>query len=200
MEILIATNNQKKLREIREILIGISPDLRLYTLRDVGFKGDIVEDGVTFEENALIKVNALADYGYITIADDSGLEVDHLGGAPGVYSARYAGEPCDDDKNNTKLLQSLSGVPYEKRGGRFVSAIACRFPNGKSFTVTGHCTGIILESPKGEDGFGYDPLFLHEKSGKTFAELTPEEKNSISHRRRALDEFCKVFTRMLEDK
>lgn len=193
MEILVATNNQKKLREINDILGTLIPDLKLYTLRDVGFQGDIIEDADTFEGNAMIKVNALAKYGYITIADDSGLSVDCLDGAPGVYSARYAGEPCDDNKNNEKLLSALSGIPYEKRGAKFVSVIACRFPSGESFTVNGECRGIILDSPKGTDGFGYDPLFYHEGFRKTFAELSGEEKNSISHRRRALEAFLKAF-------
>ena len=193
MEILVATNNQKKLREINDILITLIPDLKLHTLRDVGFEGEIIEDADTFEGNAMIKVNALAKLGYITLADDSGLSVDCLDGAPGVYSARYAGEPCDDNKNNEKLLSVLSGIPYEKRGAKFVSVIACRFPNGESFTVTGECRGIILDSPKGTDGFGYDPLFYHEGFGKTFAELSGEEKNSISHRRRALEAFLEAF-------
>jgi XTP/dITP diphosphohydrolase len=197
MEILIATNNQKKLRELHDILINLDPELKLYTLRDVGFEDDIIEDATTFEGNALIKVNALSRYGYITLADDSGLEVEYLNGEPGVYSARYAGEPCDDEKNNEKLLSRLDGVPYEKRNAAFVSAIACRFPDGRSFTVRGSCEGVILTSPKGSDGFGYDPLFLHEKSGKTFAELNAEEKNKISHRRKALEEFMKIFPGML---
>ncbi len=194
MEILVATNNKKKLREINDILAGLVPDLKLLCLSDIGFHDDIIEDADTFEGNALIKTNALSSYGYITIADDSGLSVDYLNGAPGVYSARYAGEPCDDGKNNEKLLYNLKGVPYEKRGGKFVSVIACRFPNGESFTVRGECPGVILESPRGDEGFGYDPLFYYEEYKKTFAELSKDEKNTVSHRRRALEAFLQVFS------
>lgn len=193
MEILVATNNKKKLSEINAILGGLVPDLKLLSLKDIGFSEDIVEDADTFEGNAMIKTNALAAYGYITIADDSGLSVDYLDGAPGVYSARYAGEPCDDERNNEKLLANLEGVPYENRKARFVSVIACRFPSGEEFTVRGECHGVILESPRGEAGFGYDPLFYYEDFQKTFAELSSEEKNKISHRGKALEEFVKAF-------
>ena len=194
MEILVATNNKKKLREINAILAGLVPDLKLLTLGDIGFTADIIEDADTFEGNAMIKTNALAGYGYITIADDSGLSVDFLDGAPGVYSARYAGEPCDDRKNNEKLLGKLEGVPYENRKARFVTVIACRFPNGEQFTVRGECPGVILEAPRGEEGFGYDPLFYYEDFQKTFAELSSEEKNKISHRGKALEAFVEAFS------
>ncbi len=199
MEILVASNNMKKLGEIKSILSDLIPDITLLTLRDVGFKDDIIEDADTFEGNALIKVNALSDFGCITVADDSGLSVDFLDGAPGVYSARYAGEPCNDDNNNKKLLSALDGVPYEKRGAKFVSVIACRFPNGEAFTVRGECPGVILDAPQGDSGFGYDPLFYHEGFGKTFAELSSEEKNTISHRGKALEAFLGVFEERLKE-
>lgn len=200
MEILVATNNKNKLREINEILSALIPDLKLLCLSDVGFTDDIIEDADTFEGNALIKTKALAKYGYITIADDSGLAVDYLNGEPGVYSARYAGEPCNDGENNKKLLSRLQGVAYESRGAKFVSVIACRFPSGESFTVRGECQGVILEAPKGTSGFGYDPLFYNEEFKKTFAELSGEEKNKISHRRRAIEAFLQVFLAKLNNK
>ena len=145
---------------------------------------DVEETGTTFEDNALLKARAGLDFsGLISVADDSGLCVDHLGGAPGVFSARYAGEPTDDIKNNEKLLQELSGVAFEQRTAKYVSAIACVFPSGDEFTVRGECSGHIAEVPEGDGGFGYDPLFIGELG--PMALLSPEEKDSISHRGRS---------------
>lgn len=165
-------------------------------MKDVGIFDDIVEDGLTFEENAMIKARAVAKYGYIGVADDSGLSVDALGGAPGIYSARYAGEHGNDKKNNLKLLDDMKDI--EERGGAFVCAIACAFPSDsqkEDFCVRGECRGVILHSEKGEGGFGYDPLFYVEEYKKTFGELQPEEKNQISHRavatKKFAEEFCK---------
>lgn len=195
--IVIATHNRHKLAEIEALLSPVCPGYAFRTLEDVGIFGDIEEDGDTFEENAVIKAKTAADAGYIGIADDSGLEVDALHGAPGVFSARYAGEPCDDAANNEKLLRELSSVPDEKRTARFVSVIALCFPkeeNGtgtpKELVVRGECEGVILHAYRGTGGFGYDPLFFCPEVGKTFAEVTQKEKNTVSHRARAMQRFA----------
>ncbi len=197
MKILIATNNRHKLSEIGDIVSSLIPDAEILSLKDVGFSKDIIEDADSFEGNAMIKVNALTDYGMITIADDSGLEVDYLDGAPGVYSARFAGEICDDKKNNEKLLKCLENVPDERRNARFVSCIALRFPDGRSFTVRGEKEGTILRDYRGSGGFGYDPLFYCPDLRKTFSELTPDEKNKYSHRALALVKFAEIFRQMI---
>ena len=151
---------------------------------------EIAETGTTFEENALIKAkNGCKNTGLPTVADDSGLCVDALGGAPGVYSSRYSGEDGNDEKNNQKLLFELKNIPKEKRTARFVSVIACVFPDGRSFTVRGECEGTIAFEKHGEKGFGYDPLFLTEKG--CFGEITDSEKDSISHRGKSLGLFSK---------
>lgn len=185
MKIVIATNNKKKLTELRAILAPIVPgELELLTLADIGFTGDIAENGSTFAENAAIKASAIAALGYIAIADDSGLCVDALGGAPGIYSARYSGG--SDRDNNEKLLRELENVPRERRTARFVCSVICLFPDGRRVTAEECCEGIILEQPDGEGGFGYDPLFFYEPDGVSFARLTPERKNQVSHRGKAL--------------
>lgn len=146
------------------------------------------ENGKTFEENALIKAKAGAEFsGRPSIADDSGLCVDYLGGQPGIYSARYAGEHGDSAANNKKLLKNLEGVPPEKRTARFVAVIACVFPDGRSFTVRGEVEGIIATELNGTGGFGYDPLFISRLG--CFGTISGEQKNSISHRRRAIEKF-----------
>ncbi|MBR5187247.1 MAG: RdgB/HAM1 family non-canonical purine NTP pyrophosphatase, partial [Clostridia bacterium] len=155
---------------------------------------DIVEDGETFEDNALIKARTVAKLGYIGVADDSGLCVDALNGEPGVYSARYAGGH-DDVDNNRKLLENMKDVPTEKRGAHFVSVIACVFPDGREIVARGECPGTMLFDYRGNGGFGYDPLFLYEPMGKTFAEMNAEEKNAISHRARAMEAFAKLFAK-----
>ena len=188
MKIFIATKNQKKLKELKRILIPMGFEVLCENDYNEGFP-DVEETGETFEENALIKARAgLKNTGLISVADDSGLCVDYLGGAPGVYSARYAGEPADDKKNNTKLLKALDGLDTVQRTAKFVSTIACVFPDGREFTVRGECPGYIAKEPQGNGGFGYDPLFISEKG--CFAVISAEEKDSISHRGKAIKNFA----------
>lgn len=198
MILVLATHNPNKVRELSEILAdyqGQLGEITLKTLDEIGIYEDAEETGTTFEENALIKAKVGAKAGYLSIADDSGLEVDALGGAPGVYSARYSGEHGDDAENNRLVLRNLKGVPDEKRTARFVSVIACVFPDGRSFTVRGTVEGRILEEEIGQGGFGYDPLFYSFEAGTGFGVLPPEEKNKISHRGRAMRLFCREFMR-----
>ena len=197
MKIVLATHNPNKIREMSEILrqsAGALGEFEILTLDALGAVDDVEENGTTFEENALIKARVGAALGYVSVADDSGLEVDALGGEPGVYSARYSGEHGDDEANNRLVLEKLSGVPTEKRTARFVAAIACVFPNGHSFTVRGTVEGRILESPRGNNGFGYDPIFYSNEAGCSFGIYPPEKKNEISHRARALRLFCERLT------
>ena len=197
MKILLASHNKNKIAELEALLKTVCADAEVVSLSDVGFTDEIVEDGTTFEENALIKARTGARLGYITVADDSGLMVDALGGAPGVYSARYAGEDSNTEKNNAKLLAALQGVPQDKRTAHFVSVVACVFPDGREdIVVRGECPGEILTSPRGKTGFGYDPLFWYAPFGKTYAEMTAEEKNSISHRGVAMQAFAKAFAKL----
>jgi XTP/dITP diphosphohydrolase len=158
------------------------------SLGDIGYTGDIEETGDTFEENSKIKASVPASLGYIGIADDSGLCVDALGGAPGVHSARYSGG--GDAENIKKLLSELEDVPDEKRGAKFVCVMTAVFPDGKTVSARGEARGVILREKKGEDGFGYDPVFYSTDLNKTFAEAEPDEKNKVSHRGRALALFC----------
>lgn len=182
MRLAIATNNKNKLREIRAIL-GDNFE-QLLSLDELGIDVEIEETGATLEENALIKARAIVNLtGLPSIADDSGLLVDALDGAPGVYSARYAGEEHDDSKNNALLLKNLQGKP---RTAHFSSVIALCYPDGSYLTSEGSVNGEILQEERGENGFGYDPLFYSYELEKSFAEASPEEKNSVSHRGRAL--------------
>lgn len=187
MKIFIATKNQKKLVELSRILEPMGFDV----LSEKDLENpitDVIEDGTTFEENAIIKAKAgLKETGYISVADDSGICVDYLGGAPGIYSARYSGGHGNDDDNNKKILKELEGVPMEKRTAYYVAAIACVFPDGRQFTVRGECHGHIAFEESGNCGFGYDPLFISEKG--CFGHLSAEEKDSISHRGKALRLF-----------
>ncbi len=181
MDILVATKNKGKLVEIKSILTGFN----VLGLDDVGIDVDVEEDGTTFEENALIKAREISKLsGKTVIADDSGLEVDYLNGAPGIYSARYT-EGSDDDRVN-KLLSELSDVPYEKRCAHFTCAIAIVYPDGSEYTFRGECHGRIDVCKKGANGFGYDPVFFLDEYGKTFGELSADIKNEISHRSKAL--------------
>ncbi len=186
-KIILASDNAHKLEEFRRYFREAEIPLEIIPLREAGFSGDIVEDGETFEDNALIKARTVAiATGCTAIADDSGLEVDALGGAPGVLSARFAGIHGDDNANNAKLLEQLSGVPKEKRTARFVSAICVFRTDGTFLTVRGTAEGIILEEKQGSGTFGYDPLFYYPPYGKSFAQLTGSEKNAVSHRGNAL--------------
>lgn len=195
-ELLLATHNRHKVKELREMLSADETLSSLFTVLsfdDIGYHEEIIEDGDTFAENAFIKAKIGASLGYITVADDSGLAVDALHGAPGVYTARYAGEHATDAENRACLLNALKDVTEEQRGAKFISAIACVFPDGRQFTVLGECPGAILFEERGEGGFGYDSLFYHEGIGKSFAEATDSEKNAISHRGVAMEQFCKAL-------
>lgn len=197
MKILLASHNKGKIAELQALMLTISPEIEVLSMSDAGFHEEIIEDGTTFAENALIKSRTGARLGYITVADDSGLMVDALDGAPGVYSARYAGEECDNAKNNEKLLMKLAGVPAEKRTARFVSVVACSFPDGREdIVVRGECPGSILTEYRGNGGFGYDPLFWYEPMQKTFAEMSQAEKNQISHRGKAMQKFAEEFAKI----
>ena len=191
--IIAASRNKHKIAELEAITKQFG--MNIISRDDAGLpKIEIEEDGVTFEENSFKKANEIMKIsGRITIADDSGLMVDYLGGAPGVYSARFAGEDCSDKKNNDKLLTLLEGVPYKERRGKFVSVITMVFPDGKTLVARGECQGHIIAEPTGGNGFGYDPLFVPDGYGRTFAQLLPEEKNQISHRAVALKELEKLL-------
>ena len=199
MKLVLASNNKHKIEEIMSILEKNGTNAEVLSMNDVGYTDEIIEDGNTFEENALIKARTIAALGYIAIADDSGLCVDALNGAPGIYSARYAGEPCDHQKNNEKILKALEGKVGAERSAAFVSTIACCLPNGEFFTVVGECRGEMLEALHGNGGFGYDPLFRPDGYEVTFAELSFDEKNRISHRARALEAFAKSFPAFLKE-
>ena len=194
-DVVIATNNAHKLEEIGAILEDF--DYNIHSLKDVNLDGiEIVEDGKTFEHNALIKARTIAKMtNMISISDDSGLEVDAIGKKPGVYSARFAGENATDAENREKLLKMMKNIPVSQRGARFVSAIAVVFPDGKEFVVRGTCEGSIGFEEKGENGFGYDNLFIVNKYNKTFAEMPSTIKNAISHRANALEIMKKEFSK-----
>ena len=184
-KVIFATGNEGKMKEIREILGDL--DIELLSLKDAGIKADIVEDGKTFEENAEIKAKAICQLtGEIVLADDSGLEIDYLNKEPGIYSARYMGEDTSYRIKNASLIERLEGVPDEQRTARFVCAIAAAFPDGTMKTVRATMEGRIGYEEKGENGFGYDPIFYLPEYGCTSAELSMEEKNKISHRGKAL--------------
>lgn len=189
--LIIASNNKKKIKELKSIVEQLGWDVK--SLADENIDIEVEEDGLTFEENAEKKAREIYEFllnrgenNFAVLADDSGLEVDYLNGAPGVYSARYAGEHGNDSKNNEKLLQELKNAKGEERKGRFVCAIALVNIDGKTNVVRGVAEGIILEELSGEGGFGYDPLFYYEPAKKTFAELNANEKNKISHRANAI--------------
>lgn len=183
-KLLIATNNQGKAREYQSLLGGIP--YRLVTLADEGITTEVAETGRTFEENARLKAVTLAsESGLLTLADDSGLEVDALGSEPGVLSHRYAGENATDSELVDFLLEKLDSVPENQRSARFGCVIAIATPGGNVKTFSGECLGVIATSPQGYNGFGYDPVFYVPESGRTMAELSPDEKNKVSHRARA---------------
>ena len=195
MKFILATKNMKKLAELQRILAPLNCEV--ICERDLERPlPEVVEDADTFEGNALLKARSAAKVtGLAAIADDSGLCVDYLDGAPGVYSARYAGEEHDDEKNNEKLLKALEGLEKEKRTAFFVSAVAVVFPNGEEFTVRGECHGYIANEKQGENGFGYDPLFISEKG--CFGSLSAEDKDSVSHRGKSLRKMAEKIKEYL---
>ncbi|MBF7083125.1 XTP/dITP diphosphatase [Desulfallas sp. Bu1-1] len=196
MRLVLATHNEGKVRELQELLA--STGFEVVSLARYPHVPEVVEDGETFRDNAIKKAREVsAAVGEITLADDSGLEVDYLNGAPGVHSARFAGEGHDDAANNKKLLRLLEGVSWEKRTARFRCVVAVATPDGRVATAEGTCEGIISTEPRGENGFGYDPLFFVPEYGKTFAELNSEEKNAISHRGRALNNARKILDNLI---
>lgn len=184
--VVFATGNQNKVREVRQILDGLDVEVR--TMKEMGIASEPEETGETFEENAMIKAAAIADavQDAIVLADDSGLEIDYLNGEPGIYSARYLGEDTSYEVKNAKLIERLEGVPKEERTARFVCAIACILSDGSRFTTRGTIEGYIGWEPAGENGFGYDPIFYVDEYGCSTAQMTPEQKNAISHRGNAL--------------
>ena len=195
MKLVLASKNPKKMKEMNEILSAFGIEVCLQS--DVSLDIDVEETGTTFEENSLLKAKAIMEAsGLPAIADDSGLCVDALGGAPGVYSARYGGEGLDDVGRYRLLLENLKGM--SPRTAKFVSVITCCFPNGDVLTARGECPGTIAFAPQGDNGFGYDPVFWLPQMKKTFAQLSAEEKNAISHRGNALKEFRDILEEYLK--
>ncbi|MBO5270658.1 MAG: RdgB/HAM1 family non-canonical purine NTP pyrophosphatase [Clostridia bacterium] len=197
LKLVLASRNQHKVREINAMISDYLPNVTVLSLDDVGLYDDVEETGATFEENARLKARYAAKSGYIAFADDSGLVVPALGGAPGVYSARYAGDHGDDAANRKKLLEELGKSP--DRAAAFVCCIACTLPDGRSFAVHGFVEGEILCFERGEGGFGYDNLFWYDPTAQSFAEMTPEEKNAVSHRRRAIAAFAAQLAPILSE-
>ncbi|GMB07425.1 XTP/dITP diphosphohydrolase [Thermolongibacillus altinsuensis] len=190
--VIIATRNKGKVAEFEQLFS--KKGIEVQSLLDYNECPDVEETGATFAENAILKAKTIAQHLKETvIADDSGLIVDALGGRPGVYSARYAGEAKDDQANIQKVLQELEGVPFEKRTARFHCTLAVATPDGRTFTVDGTCEGYITEKPIGTNGFGYDPIFYVPEKQKTMAQLTKEEKNEISHRANALKRLEQIW-------
>jgi len=195
--IVLATTNAGKVREFGQLFAAHGLALRVVGLREVGLEAP-PETGTTFVANALLKArHAATASGHLAVADDSGLEVDGLGGAPGVYSARYAGEGAGDEANRQRLIAELARVPEAARGARFRCAIAIALPDGTAEVAEGSCEGLTITAPRGENGFGYDPLFFLPEQGRTMAELASEEKNAISHRGRATAHALPILRRML---
>ncbi len=200
LKIVLATKNRGKIEEIRSILkdSDIKGDIEISSLLDYPGIPEIGEDGATFSENARKKALTVAAYtGLTACADDSGLVVDALDGAPGIYSARFAGERASDSENIKKLLRLLRSIPYEKRTARFICVIALATPDGHVNLVDGECPGMIATEERGASGFGYDPVFIVSAYGKTFAELGREVKNKISHRAIALGKLCGLLERWI---
>ena len=198
-DLLVATTNPGKFAEVQAFLQKFA--INTLSLNALRAWPAVVEDGATFEENALQKARALAQYsGYLTLADDSGLDVEALGGAPGIYSARYSGDGATDDQNNKKLLRELKSVPREKRRARFVCAVALCSPvvsSSKEWVGRGTCEGLIGLELIGSNGFGYDPLFFYPPLGKTFGELDRETKAKVSHRGKALEKLIQILPQFL---
>lgn len=196
-KIILATNNDNKLKEIRRMLEGSG--IEVVPLKEAGINVDIPETGDTFEENSLIKARAICDMtGEAALADDSGLCVDYLDGAPGVYSSRFMGEDTPYSEKNEAIIQKLKGVPDENRGAAFVCVMSLVFQDGREFVTEGRMQGIIAREPAGENGFGYDPIVFLPEYGKTSAQLEPDEKNAISHRGEALRKMTEVVEREMQ--
>ena len=190
MKLIIASNNAHKLTEIKAILGGMFEEV--LSMREAGIDHETVEDGTTFMENAVKKAREIAEIsGCCAIADDSGICVDALGGAPGIFSARFCGRHGDDQANNDLLLEKLKDTPDSERSAHYTCAIALARPDGSIVKAEGYMYGVIAHEEKGENGFGYDPLFILPQYGKTSAEISPEEKNRISHRAQALQLLLK---------
>ena len=191
MKVILASKNQHKLTELSAILSQLGFEIALES--EYGLDIDVEETGTTFEENSFLKADAVMKAsGLPVLADDSGLMVDALDGAPGVYSARY-GHKASDKERTAYLLENMKDVPEGKRGARFVCVITCLFPDGRKIVARGECPGVIARAPHGENGFGYDPIFYLTELGMTYAELPGEQKNAISHRARALQDFCRKY-------
>lgn len=196
-KIIFATGNAGKIKEIRMIMEDLQ--IPVLSMKEADVDVDIVEDGTTFEENALIKARTIAKAsGFLTLADDSGLEIDYLNKEPGVYSARYMGEDTSYHSKNQNLINRLEGVSDDRRTARFVCVIAAVFPDGREYTVRGTIEGIIGYEERGENGFGYDPIFLVPEYGCSTAELSPEIKNEISHRGKALRKMKEILLEQLQ--
>jgi len=196
-KLVLATGNQNKVAELKELLIDLK--LQIATIDDYPGLVMPVEDRPDLAGNAAKKAEAVSAFtAEIALADDSGLEVEALGGRPGVRSARYAGEDNNYEANNRKLLSELEGLPKERRSARFACAIAVAVPGDKTYVVEEYCHGYIAESPRGDGGFGYDPLFIYEPTGVSFAEMSAEDKNKVSHRGRALRSACDLLTGLLK--
>lgn len=191
MKVILASKNQHKLTELSAILSQLGFEIALES--EYGLDIDVEETGTTFEENSFLKADAVMKAsGLPVLADDSGLMVDALDGAPGVYSARY-GHKASDKERTAYLLENMKDVPEERRGAKFVCVITCLFPDGRKIVARGECPGVIARAPHGENGFGYDPVFYLPELGMTYAELPSEQKNAISHRARALQGFCRKY-------
>jgi len=196
LQLVLATNNKGKIKEIKQLLADLP--ITILTADDFLEFPDIEETGETFAENALLKANAIAEFCDLpALADDSGLEVDALNGAPGVYSARYAGEDGNPVNNNNKLIKELKNIPEEKRTARFKCVIAINWGDGTTDTVEGSVEGVIAENIAVGNGFGYDPVFYYPPTGKRFSEMSMEEKNAVSHRGKALQKARELFVRRL---
>lgn len=191
MKVILASKNQHKLTELSAILSQLGFEIALES--EYGLDIDVEETGTTFEENSYLKAEAVMKAsGLPVLADDSGLMVDALDGAPGVYSARYVHKASDKERT-AYLLENMKDVPEERRGAKFVCVITCLFPDGRKIVARGECPGVIARAPHGENGFGYDPVFYLPELGMTYAELPSEQKNAISHRARALQDFCRKY-------
>ena len=196
MKVILASKNQHKLTELSAILSQLGFEIALES--EYGLDIDVEETGTTFEENSFLKADAVMKAsGLPVLADDSGLMVDALDGAPGVYSARY-GHKASDKERTAYLLENMKDVPEERRGAKFVCVITCLFPDGRKIVARGECPGVIARAPHGENGVGYDPVFYLPELGMTYAELPSEQKNAISHRARALQDFCGKYQQMQE--